>query len=294
MTRLRILPCLDSPAMSAARERDLWISRDVATQLGESAVDAAVTGKYVSAGGQTVDWSRLVQAACASKVTIPPNANLPAPSPVCFEETEVQVTNETTLGAARRLVEIGLRPLALNFANGIEPGGGFLYGARAQEECLCRSSALYQTLIGDPMYEGHRLRPRPDSTDWAIYSPDVPVFRQDDGTALQSPWLLSFITCAAPVAFNIGQPESGDLLKKRIHRIMAIARAYQQSVLVLGAWGCGAFGNDPHRTAADFRHALETDFSGAFSKVVFAIASWSPHTNLGPFRDLFVENCEPE
>jgi uncharacterized protein (TIGR02452 family) len=119
-------------------------------------------------------------------------------------ETRVQVTNETTLGASRRLVERGLRPLALNFANGIHPGGGFLGGgflggARAQEDVLCRSSALYQTLVGDSLYEEHRTRQLPDSTDWAIYSPDVPVFRMDDGAELQHPWLLSFITCAPPM-----------------------------------------------------------------------------------------------
>ena len=53
-------------------------------------------------------------------------------------------------------------------------------GARAQEEVLCRSSALFETLIGDMMYEEHRKRSLPDSTDWAIYSPNVPVFRTDD------------------------------------------------------------------------------------------------------------------
>ena len=182
-----------------------------------------------------------------------------------------QVANETTLGAARRLVKGRHRPLALNFANGIHPGGGFLSGARAQEEVLCRSSALYKTLFGDPMYEAHKKRPRPDSTDWAIYSPDVPVFRHDDGTPLDAPWPLSFITCAAPVATRIGQPESGDLLQKRILRVLAIAQAFGFSALVLGAWGCGAFGNDPHRTAIDFRQALENEFRGAFCNVVFAI-----------------------
>src|SRR5687767_257245 len=123
-------------------------------------------------------------------------------------ETRVQVTNETTLQASSGLVENGLRTLALNFANGINAGGGFLGGARAQEEVLCRSSALYHTLVGDPMYEEHRKRQRPDSTDWAIYSPDVPVFRKDDGTEVEHPWLLSFLTCAAPYAPDIGQPES--------------------------------------------------------------------------------------
>jgi len=105
---------------------------------------------------------------------------------------------------------------------------------------------------------------------------------------LEKPWLLSFITCAAPYAPAIGQPESGDLLQRRIHRILAIARANGYPELVLGAWGCGAFGNDIHRTARDFRQALENDFRGAFSHVVFAITDWSPQRRfLGPFREVF-------
>jgi uncharacterized protein (TIGR02452 family) len=153
---------------------------------------------------------------------------------------------------------------------------------------LCRSSALYQTLIDDLMYEEHRRRQEPDSTDWAIYSPDVPVFRTDHGAELSHPWLLSFLTCAAPYAPAIGQPRAADLLQPRIHRVLGIARAFGHKALVLGAWGCGAFQNDPHRTATDFRSALENDYSGAFSDVVFAITDWSPERQfLGPFRDVF-------
>lgn len=232
-----------------------------------------------------------MQAACAAKRSVAPDATLPRNERSAFSETRVQITNDTTLRASRSLVDRGLRPLALNFANGIHPGGGFLGGARAQEEVLCRSSALYQTLVGDPMYAEHQKRPLPDSTDWAIYSPDVPVFRMDDGTELQHPWLLSFITCAAPYAPRMGQPQAGDLMQKRIRRVLAVAQSYGYSALVLGAWGCGAFANDPHRTAMDFRRALENDFSGAFSDVVFAITDWSPERKfLGPFRDVFAAN----
>lgn len=179
----------------------------------------------------------------------------PRPGP-SFAETGVEVRNETTLDAGRRLLDEGLRPLALNFANGLHPGGGFR-GARAQEEVLCRSSALFATLEGDLMYETHGKRHDRESSDWAILSPDVPVFRMDDGTALDEPWPLSVITCAAPVAENVGQPRAGDLLEARIHRVLAIATARGYETLVLGAWGCGAFGNDPVRTARDFRSALE-------------------------------------
>jgi len=192
----------------------------------------------------------------------------------------------TTLAAAYRLVK--LRPMALNFANGIHPGGGFLNGARAQEEFLCRSSALFRTLVDDPMYETHRIRPVPDSTSWVIYSPDVPVFRTDGRNNIAEPWTLSFFTCAAPVATRIGQPASRLLLSERIDRILGLAAALRYETLILGAWGCGAFGNDPITTAIDFRDALAEKYDGRFSKVVFAVTDWSPERRmLKPFVEAF-------
>lgn len=285
---LVVQPCRDSEEMAASRMRELYIPTELAASLGASAVAAANSGYYLNAAGERVDWSLAVERACANKTSIPPQASLPSMNSSLYSETSLQVTNETTLGAARKLVEKGLKPLALNFANGIHPGGGFLQGARAQEEVLCRSSALYQTLTGDPMYRVHSQHHHATATEWAILSPDVPIFRTDDGTALPEPWLLGFITCAAPYAPVTGQPLAGDLLQKRIHRVLAIAQAYGYSSLVLGAWGCGAFENDPHRTATDFRSALEGEFAGAFSEIVFAITDWSPQRKfLGPFRQIF-------
>ena len=274
--------------MAAACRRQLDIARDRAAELGHSAVQAAQNGAYTTQNGRAVTWGDLVQAARSAKVSIRPDATLPSGLAATHADTIVQVTNETTLQASRRLMERGLRPLALNFANGIHPGGGFLGGALAQEETLCRSSALFLTLDGDPMYEAHAERELPDSTDWSIVSPDVPVFRDDDGVELERPWLLSVITCAAPVAHHVGQPLAGRLLQERIGRVLSIARAFRYDVLVLGAWGCGAFGNDPRRTALDFREALEIDHAGAFAEVVFAITDWSSERRfLGPFRDVF-------
>jgi uncharacterized protein (TIGR02452 family) len=284
---LKVMPCLDSDAMAEERRQELAVPRRYAAELGRKAVEAARLGWYAH-GTETVAWGDAVDAARDARLSIPPDAVLPEPPVARFAETRVQVTNETTLGAARRLADAGARPLALNFANGVHPGGGFLDGARAQEEVLCRSSALFETLVGDPMYDEHARRPRPDSSDWAIYSPVVPVFRTDDGATLPQPWPLGVLTCAAPYAPALGQPESGDLLERRIGRVLAIARAHGYTALVLGAWGCGAFYNDPLRTARDFRAALEGEFAGAFEGVVFAIADWSPERRfLGPFREVF-------
>jgi uncharacterized protein (TIGR02452 family) len=289
MNQLHLLPCLDSAELAAANRQALDIPRHVATDLGHSAVAASRAGRYLTLSGMEVNFSDLVAAAMSSKLSIAPEDALPAPKPhPPFSETVIQVSNESTLVASRRLVDRQLRPLALNFANGISPGGGFLHGARAQEETLCRSSALYLTLIGDRMYEEHANRPLPDSTEWSILSPDVPVFREDNGSPLDQPWRVSFITCAAPYAPTVGRSASAEMLRQRIHRVLAISKAFGYETLVLGAWGCGAFGNDPERTATDFRQALETEFRGAFSDIVFAITDWSPERKfLGPFRDAF-------
>ena len=290
---LKILPHLDSDEMAATRKKELDIPYYIAAELGQSAVEAAEKGYYIREDGERVDMAQYVQAACANKVSIPPNTALSHGESISFMETRVQVTNETTLGAAQRLVDRGLKPLALNFANGAHPGGGFLTGATAQEEALCRSSALYQTLLGDLMYRAHFKRRRPDSTEWAIYSPGVPVFRDDDGVALEEPWLLDFITCAAPYAPMLDQPESGDLLQQRIHRVLNIARSYGYTALILGAWGCGAFRNDSSRTARDFRTALETEFDGVFSDIIFAITDWSPERRfLRPFCNVFAAQSQ--
>jgi uncharacterized protein (TIGR02452 family) len=276
MGYLSCLPCTDSPAHARRCRASLNLPREQAAALGHSAVAAIEQGHYRNAAGEDVDWSAAVAAAVDAKRSLPPDAALPAPSPLRFAATQVQVINETTLMAARRLVDAGERVLALNFANGIHPGGGFLHGARAQEEVLCRSSALYATLRGDPMYAAHAQRPRPDSNDWAILSPTVPVFRSDEGTALDEAWTVDVLTCAAPYAPAIGQPTAGDLLEQRIGRVLEIA-------LVLGAWGCGAFDNDPARTARDFRQALERH-AGAFSTAVFAVVDWSSERRfLAPF-----------
>lgn len=278
---------IDSPEMADTRRRELDLSQDTARSLGVEAVRSIAQGWYGTADGRRVTWSEAVENAKRGTLSIPPERGLPDSDVGVFSETIVEVANETSLAAARRLVEVGLRPLVLNMANGVRPGGGFLNGARAQEESLCRSSALYATLVDDPMYAAHSRRPQPDSTDWVILSSDVPVFRHDDGTPLDAPWLTSFVTCAAPYAPRVGQPASGDLLGARIGRLLKVARAYGYTALVLGAWGCGAFANDADRAAQDFRRHLE-DHAGAFEHVVFAIADWSPDRRLlSPFAAVF-------
>jgi uncharacterized protein (TIGR02452 family) len=284
---LRVLACLDDDTRAETVRGLLDIDRSRAASLGRQAIEILRRDHYALSDGQNVDLTSAMRNAMAGVRSVPPDAALPAPLRRPAFATTVQVVNETSLMAGRRLAERAATPAILNLANGVKPGGGFLDGARAQEETLCRSSGLFPTLDGQAMYEHHRRRDDYESSDWVIVSPNVPVFRDDSGALLQQPWLATFLTAAAPVAYRVGQPRSGELMRSRIHRVLSVAHAYGCTDLVLGAWGCGAFGNDPDLTARDFRSALEA-FAGAFVHVVFAITDWSPERRfLGPFCATF-------
>lgn len=174
----------------------MQISRERAAKLGQETVRILREGQYRSETGAIVELSGLRQRAVEGTRSYPPDALLP---PVGHGDraTRIEVTSETTLAAARRLVDQGLRVAALNFASARHPGGGFLNGSRAQEESLARSSGLYACLVGNPMYELHQAQHDALYTNYAIYSPDVPVIRTDEGTLLDQPWPCSFITSPA-------------------------------------------------------------------------------------------------
>ena len=281
-------PTIDTDAIAALWRDRLLLPYREAADIALQTVAAIDSGGYQAGNGEFVDWAATVELARRRTVTVPPESRLPQWREPGFEVTTVTVANEASLASARRLHGEGRRPLVLNMADGVTPGGGFLSGARAQEEYLCRASALYATLDGDPMYQAHRARDDYESSDWAILSPDVPVIRDDDGELIPRPWPCSFITSAAPVGHRVGEERSRQLMRERIDRVLAVAAAHDYTDLVLGAWGCGAFGNDPRTTAEAFRCSLTRSFVGRFDRVVFAITDWSPERQfLGPFRDTF-------
>jgi uncharacterized protein (TIGR02452 family) len=112
-------------------------------------------------------------------------------------------------------------------------------------------------------------------TDRVIYAPVVPVFRDDKGTLLDEPYPVSFLTAAAPNTGALARnqpeylPEVPAILARRAARILAVAAAHGHRRLVLGAWGCGVFANDPGTVAAAFAGALRSALW--FDTVVFAV-----------------------
>jgi uncharacterized protein (TIGR02452 family) len=265
------------------------IDRDLAVQLGEEAVVIAQAGKYIGPSG-LVGISTEVKA-CV-QATVHYTADHPHPAPATGPHiTSYEVTNETTLSAHRRHLAKGHKVVSLNFASATHPGGGFLTGARAQEEYLCRSSALYLAIEDSPMYAYHRREGHNRYSDAMIYSPEVPVFRDDDHRLLPAAYRASFITSAAPLTKHLHPEELvhiPELLRHRIRKILTVAQVHGHDSLILGAWGCGAFGNDGHLVALLFHQALETDFKGAFKEVTFAIIDTSPEKKfIGPFAKRF-------
>jgi uncharacterized protein (TIGR02452 family) len=221
----------------------------------------------------------------------------PEPVPVSstrVTRTRVEVTGESSLEAARRL---GGNVAVLNFASARNPGGGYLNGAQAQEEALCRASALYTCLLrARAFYDHHRAHRDPFYTDRVIHSPAVPVFRDDRGRLLDEPYTAGFLTAAAPNAGVVHRtaperaPELPTALAVRAERVLETAAAHGYRRLVLGAWGCGVFRNDPAQVAGAFRALLEPGgrFAEAFEHVVFGVLDRTPDSAVrGAFEKAF-------
>lgn len=154
--------------------------------------------------------------------------------------------------------------LVLNFANPFNPGGGVRRGAEAQEEDLCRKSSLLLSLESDSAkayYNYHRQLRSPYSSDAIILSPKVQIIKDANQKLLPSPVTVAVLTCAAPMLqnglHNLTQEQYHSLMARRIDGILSVAAHLGYRVLVLGAFGCGAFGNDPNIVSELFRNSLE-------------------------------------
>lgn len=259
-------------------------------ELAARADAICAAGQYVTAAGQRVDLAAALAATRTGAALLTPDGwdaiEQDARRRIKTDGAlaTVRVTNESTMAAMHRLaVEERLRAVAaLNFASARNPGGGYRNGAVAQEEALARSSGLVPTLEQSwTYYDQNRKQDSLLYTDHAIWSPRVPFFADDAGTLLPEPYLADIITMPAP---NAGAMRTeSDLLgviptfQRRIRWILALAISKQVRHLVLGAWGCGAFGNQPDLVARLFGEALAPDqpWRRGLESVTFAIIDHS-------------------
>ena len=213
-------------------------------------------------------------------------------SKVC--DTEVTVTGDRSYQAAMRLAveNKGCKIAVMNFANAFHPGGGVTMGASAQEECLCRTSTLYPLLDREILkrtyYEHHRKLKTPKATDALVYTEDVVICKTDEDLPKRLPreqWVkVDVITVAAPDLRNMSNRYAplvnggtnmnnaelfGYHVKRAIH-VLTCAAAKEADILVLGAFGCGAFQNDPEVVARAYKVAI-AEFPKVFRKIEFAV-----------------------
>lgn len=202
----------------------------------------------------------------------------------CFESTKVEVVSGTTFATAKGFCKFG-RVAVLNFANPENPGGGVQNGAMAQEECLCRSSNLYPCLcdksVFNEFYLYHRNLRSFFYSDRLIYTKGVTVFKDDCEVPQLMPeneWFqVDVVTCSAPYIARrkyTNQAALKELFKSRIKNIFEATLDSGAEVLVLGAFGCGAFKNPPEIVAKAFHEVIdENAYQAKFKKIVFAIKS---------------------
>jgi uncharacterized protein (TIGR02452 family) len=231
---------------------------------------------YISPSGNAVDISGMLNTALQGTVLYKAGAALPDTDWGDSTTPTIEVLNETTARAAVRLLALGKTDIvALNFASARNVGGGFLAGALAQEEDLCRASALYACTKSKPVfYNENILSDGTFYTDNVIYSPKVPFFRDSHSNFLEAPFQLSIVSAPAPNLNSLTGRTEGlqnkikGILRERAIRILDVAACHGHKNIILGAWGCGAFGNDPKMVAEVFKLALEK--IPAFEHICFA------------------------
>lgn len=249
-----------------------------------------------------------VASSIASQQFIAEGTIIALSNPLYAESAQVIVTKNRSFEAARPYAEQGLKTAVLNFASSTNPGGGVTSGASAQEECLCRVSTLYPCLKDESMwdlfYAPHRKARNPLHNDDIIYTKDVIVFKDDDYQPLPQPFTVDVITCAAPTlreqSSNRYDPSDGDkapditpedllaLHERRGQQILSAAVANGAQVIILGAFGCGAFKNNPAVVAQAYANILP-EYLHYFRTIEFAVYC-RPHSpqNFDAFKNFIV------
>ena len=237
----------------------------------KSAVKNSIDGQKIILADEMVDYK--VADGCAGKVV---------------------VSGKRTLEASEKYAKQGKRVCVLNFASATNPGGGVVHGSSAQEEAICRCSTLYPCLntrkMWNEFYTPHRNADNPLYNDDCIFTPGVKVFKSDTSEPELLPeedwWEVDVITCAAPnlrhTPSNRMNPNAGSkkaeipegelkkLHEKRIERIFEIAIANKADVLILGAFGCGAFRNPPEVVAQAFAEFTKK-YKNCFDAIEYAV-----------------------
>lgn len=230
-------------------------------------------GYYVNFKGNQKDIGRALKVAIENTALV--NYKSKKYLPKNNYKTEISLCN---VDAVQKAVELSKDSVALlNPASSTSPGGGYLDGLRAMEEDICRRSGLAWCL--DRKHRAQKTNFYPfKNREELIYSPSVPIFRDgrdNNYSFLPGPKKISIISSAA-IDINPQHKKSRpkNFIKDTesiIYNHIATAANKGHNVLVLTAFGCGAFANPPEEIAQLYKKVIEENFKGVFKKIVFAI-----------------------
>jgi uncharacterized protein (TIGR02452 family) len=230
-------------------------------ELARENITIFASRSYTSASGSRVHLNAAIEHCLQTQKNLGPKTSYELQRPRGPHAISIEVTQETTTPASYRLaVGLELPTAALDFANCLRVGGGFLNGAVAQEEAVCRSSVLYTLLSEQPeMYvESRKHKNGYLFRDYLVLSPDVPVIRDDQYDIFDSWFPVSFITAAAPDLRHraIAPHRVRTAIDSRIRKIVRCAVQHGAQAIILGAFGCGTFRNGPTDVAQVFGKVL--------------------------------------
>ena len=209
-----------------------------------------------------------------------PNVHPAYNSPV-FPDTELALTPENTVDAIFRLEknpntgQLGV----LNFASAHHPGGGFLKGAMAQEECLAQCSNLYlQQTTGDgPLFYEQNAGGIPGVYTDGMLASEVVFFKDGKFDFVKKPAKCLVVTSPAvnvPAAGRqrVSQEIIQETMLNRMRKVLQLFITYGCDTIILGAFGCGVFGNDTGIVAENWKQLLEQEeMNQHFRHICFAV-----------------------
>ncbi len=272
------------------------MNREQRVQTAQETLQILTNGHYLTPNKKCVSIAEIVKRAC-DETQLYSREAMPSSPPAAYKsDAMLEVTPESTFDALLRLSKESSKIGCLNFASAKNPGGGFLSGAQAQEEALTRASGLYPCLLAQPSYyQSNRTNASCLYLDLLIHSPQVPFFRNDEGELIESPFLVNVVTAPAPNAGAIHKNEPlraveiQPCLQRRAELVLRALAISKVESLVLGAWGCGVFRNDPYKVAACFASLIgaNREYARHFKKIVFAIYDPSGKSeNLAAFQEV--------
>lgn len=205
-----------------------------------------------------------------------------------YKDSDTKIIYLDTVGCGIKLIKEGYNPVILNMANDKKPGGGVLNGSSAQEESLCIQGGLY-----DPLLNFQKQYPWDMNKIDGFYHPNVPFIRDVNFEFLDKPYYMGVISMAMlrhkinAKTNTASGTEAYKAVYKKIDTLLATAYLYGHDAVVLGAWGCGAFGNDPSKVSQIFKDVIEDKYEKTFKRILFGIVDNEKSDNYTVFKNTF-------